>query len=258
LPTNLLLTDFSSATLKGVTDGTSWTTAKADLWGSATSLTGGDGFYQGQTSSAATATLSEEALTITATVAAGDYMGYMFNFGPKCSNAGTTQGLKFDILEGSTLGGAALKVQMQQKSDFPSTASPSSRPGDCMPDSADTQWSDCLSPSTSVVTAGQEPTVGPTELAWTAFSGGKPVDTVDNTQLMAIQWQFECPTASGSGGSGGGGAGGGGAGGGGAGGGGNGGGGAGGGGNGGGGAGGTGGSGSGCVISLTIDNVTFY
>ncbi len=241
LPANLLLTDFSAATFKGVTDGMSWTAAKADLWGSATSLTGGDGFYQGNAASAATATLNTETLTLTATVQAGDYMGYMFNFGPKCSNAGTTQGLKFDILEGSTLGGAALKVQMQQKSDFPSTASPSSRPGDCVPMSMDTQWSDCLSPGTSVVTAGQGPTVGATSLLWTAFSGGAPVATVDNTQLMAIQWQFECPASSGAGGAGGGGAGGGGNGGGGAGGGG-----AGGGGNGGGGAGG------GCTVAALV------
>jgi hypothetical protein len=272
-----LLTDFTAATFRGVADGAMWTAAKADVWGNpANSLTGGDGFYQGQMASAATATLSAETLTISATVQAGDYMGYMFNFGPKCSNAGTTQGLKFDILEGSTLGGATLKVQMQQKSDFPSTASPASRPGDCVPMSADTQWNDCLSPATTVVTGPTEPTVGTTQLAWTGFAGGKPVATVDNTQLMAIQWQFECPASSGSGGAGGGGgggAGGGGAGGGGAGGGGNGGGGAGGGGaggggaggggaggggNGGGGAGGTGGSGSGCVVSLKLDNISFY
>jgi hypothetical protein len=276
LPTTLLLTDFTAATFRGVADGAMWTAAKPDVWGNpANSLTGGDGFYQGMTSSAATATLSAEALTISATVAPGDYMGYMFNFGPKCSNAGTTQGLKFDILAGSTLGGATLKVQMQQKSDFPSTASPSSRPGDCVPTSMETQWSECLSPTTTVVSSGTEPTVGTTELPWTGFAGGQPVATVDNTQLMAIQWQFECPSSSGTGGSGGGGAGGtggggaggggaGGAGGGGAGGGGaggGGGGGAGGGGAGGGGAGGTGGSGgasSGCAVSLTIDNVSFY
>src|SRR6478735_3004124 len=48
LPANLLLTDFSPATIKGVSDGTSWNSAKTSFWGSSTSLTGGDAFYQGQ------------------------------------------------------------------------------------------------------------------------------------------------------------------------------------------------------------------
>ncbi len=68
LPGNLLLTDFSPATLMGVSDGASWTTSKQELWGSGTSLTGGDAFYQGKPGSAPTVTLHGEALTVTATI----------------------------------------------------------------------------------------------------------------------------------------------------------------------------------------------
>ncbi len=78
-------------------------------------------------------------------------MGYMFNFGPKCTNASATQGLKFDVLPGSTLGNATLKLQIQQRSDYPSTANPGTRPGDCVPTSVATQYNDCLSPATTLV-----------------------------------------------------------------------------------------------------------
>jgi len=215
LPPNQLLTDFSAATLKGVTDGATWTAGKGELWGSSTSLTGGDVFYQGKAASAGRATLHGETLTITASIEPGDYMGYMFNFGPKCTNASTTQGLKFDIGPSSLLGGATLKVQMQQRSDFPSTASPGTRPGDCVPTSMATQYSDCLSPTTVVTPSGSAVVSGTNSLPWTSFSGGVPVSALNNTELMAIQWQFECPPEGGSslvgsGGAGGGGAGGGG------------------------------------------------
>ena len=209
LPTNRLLTDFSPATLiPGVTEGSTWTAGKAELWGSAPStLTGGDVFYQGKSTSAAKATLSGQTLTVDATIEAGDYAGYMFNFKPACTNASTTQGLQFDVLAGSTLGNATLKVQMQQKSDYPSTANPGTRPGDCMPLSAASQYNDCLSPAMTVAGSGSVLGTGTTLLPWTSFGGGKPVLTVDSSQLMAIQWQFECPpdggTVSAAGGSGG-------------------------------------------------------
>lgn len=211
LPMSLLLTDFSPATFKAA-DNTSWKTSKADLWGSSMSLTGGDVFYQGKAESAPTVTVHGQTLTISASVAAGDYAGYMFNFKPACTNASMTTGLKFDVLSDSTVGNATLKVQMQQKSDYPSTANPGSRPGDCVPTSASTQYQECLSPATTVVSSGSTITPGTVELPWTNFGGGAPVPTVDNGQLMAIQWQFECPPGGGtvlaSGGSGGTGAGG--------------------------------------------------
>jgi collagen type I alpha len=197
LPTSLLLTDFSPATFKG-TDGSSWKAGKTDLWGSASSLTGGDIFYQGKAGSAPKATLHGQTLTISATIEAGDYAGYMFNFGPKCTNASGTQGLQFDVLPDSTLGNSTLKVQMQQRSDYPSTANPSSRPGDCVPTSMATQYNDCLSPALTVSSSGSTLTSGTVQLPWTNFGGGAPVYAVDSGQLMAIQWQFECPPGGGT------------------------------------------------------------
>jgi len=207
LPSNPLLTDFSPASFKA-TDGSSWTAGKADLWGSAPStLTGGDEFYQGKRESAAKVTLHGQSLTVSATIAAGDYAGYTFNFKPACTNASSTQGLQFDVLEGSTLGNATLKVQMQQKSDYSSTANPGTRPGDCSPTNVETPNNDCSSPVFTVASSGASLSTGMTQLAWTSFAGGKPVATVDSSQLMAIQWQFECPpdggTVSAAGGSGG-------------------------------------------------------
>jgi hypothetical protein len=198
LPNDLLLTDFGPTTLMGVADGASWDTGKASLWGRAISLQGGDVFYQGKAASAARATLHDQSLTVTATIEAGDYAGYMFNFAPACTNASTTQGLRFDVLSGSTLGNATLKVQMQQKSDYPSTANPGSRPGDCVPASVATQYGDCLSPSTTVSSSGSTLTAGTVELPWTTFGGGSPVSVLDSSQLMAIQWQFECPSNGGT------------------------------------------------------------
>ena len=198
LPTSLLLSDFSAATLKGVTDGQSWTTNKDTLWGGTDSLTGGDIFYQGTAASAPKVTLHAETLTISATIAAGDYMGYMFNFAPRCTDARVTQGLSFDVLGDSTLGSATLKVQMQERSDYPSTANPATRPGDCVPSSAANEWNDCLSPVTTVINSGSEPSGGTLQLPWSGFSGGSPMSTLDSTQLMAIQWQFECPPSGGT------------------------------------------------------------
>ena len=193
LPTSLLLTDFSPATLKGVVDGSSWSTSRVNLWGNASSLNGGDGFYQGTPASAPKVTLHDQTLTLSATIAAGDYVGYIFNFAPQCTNASVTQGLQFDVLPGSTLGNATLEVQMQQKSDYPSTANPSTRPGDCEPRSAATQYDDCFNPATTVASSGSTLNAGTTTLPWSSFGGGLPVSTLDNSQLMAIQWQFECP-----------------------------------------------------------------
>src|SRR6187402_553289 len=62
LPTSLLLTDFSPATLKGVVDGSSWSTSRVNLWGNASSLNGGDGFYQGTPASAPKVTLHDQTL----------------------------------------------------------------------------------------------------------------------------------------------------------------------------------------------------
>src|SRR6478609_7502500 len=198
LPANILHTDFSPATIKGVSDGTSCNSAKTSFWGSSTSLTGGDAFYQGQAASAPSVKLQGETLTITTSVAPGDYAGYMFNFGPACTNASATQGLKFDVLSGSTLGNATLKVQMQQKSDYPSTANPTGRPGDCVPSSMQSQYQDCLSPVNTVVSSGSTLSAGTVQLPWTTFADGKPVSNVDPGQLMAIQWQFECPSTGGA------------------------------------------------------------
>jgi len=122
----------------------------------------------------------------------------MFNFGPACTNASATTGLKFDVLPDSTLGNATLKVQMQQKSDYPSTANPTGRPGDCVPSSKESQYQDCLSPVTTVVSSGSTLTSGTVQLPWTTFADGKPVSNVDPGQLMAIQWQFECPSTGGA------------------------------------------------------------
>lgn len=191
IPGNPLLTDFSSDYLTGVMDGDSWDSGHDSLWGSSETLTGGDVFYTGGDSGGATltATLSSEELALDTSLPQGDYTGYMFSFGPACNDASGLDGMEFDI--SGSLGGATLKVQLQQVSNYPEGADPS-RPGSCTPESTETQWSDCLSPA-AVVAEGEDPS-GTISLAWSDFSGGAPVDEVLPSELMAIQWQFECPT----------------------------------------------------------------
>ena len=193
VPTNALMTDFSE-----FTTGTSTPTPTSSLsWGDPKkTLTGGTFTYQQNTSDAPTGTVTSGGLEITASIAAGDYNGIGFYFGPNCgSDACAYTGFSFTIL--GDMGGTDLDIQMQQVANYPI----SSNKGAC--DYADAgisdanKWNYCTNPHimlSTLLTTGLTTTAQTVQVPWTALTGGNPVSALDCHTLLGIQFQFDCGT----------------------------------------------------------------
>ncbi len=186
-----LMTDFSE-----ITAGTQATPASQNIaWGdSAKGLTGGTFLYQQDATDALTATVTNAALHITGSIAANHYAGFGFYFGPnQGSDASKYTGFAFSLA--GSLGNSAVDVQMQMTDDYPLN---SNNKGKCDYITADAgQWVYCKNPHASLtallpsVTA----TAQTAQIPWTSLAGGNPVSAVDPTQLLGIQFQFNCGSA---------------------------------------------------------------
>jgi len=199
VPTNALMTDFST----DVPDGTVVNTAKPSFsWGT-NGLTGGTYVY-GQTSTdAPTGTVTGGALNITAAIAASDYSGFLFYFGPDCGSDGSAYtGFKFDIY--GTMPGIQLDIQVQMTPDYPLK---DSNKGTCDYVAAgytsDTKWNYCTNPHVHFedvpgVVDLSATTAQTVMVPWSILTGGNPVLALDPTQLLGIQLQFNCDTTASS------------------------------------------------------------
>jgi hypothetical protein len=189
---NALMTDFSE-----VPDGTVANLANPKFsWGT-NGLTGGTFTYQQNDPDAPTGTVTGGALHITAALAASEYAGFGFYFGPNSgSDASAYAGFKFDI--SGTMPGIQLDIQVQMSPDYPI----SSNKGTC--DFASqgyddtTKWNYCTNPHVHFENvpgvADLSTTAQTVTVPWSVLVGGTPVDAIDPTQLLGIQLQFNCDT----------------------------------------------------------------
>jgi hypothetical protein len=174
-----------------------WATynVSSGAWGDSAvgDLTGGTSKYTGKMVDPITVELAGSALHVTATIppytpdVADDpenYAGLVFWFGP-CINASAYGGVTFDV--GGTMGGAALRLQVQTSLNYPSE--PQNSKGQCIFMDCTSKWSECKGPDTLVVV----PEVGePAMLPWANFTTGSPNDGVTPEGLVGLQFQLEC------------------------------------------------------------------
>jgi len=164
-------------------------------WGNSSvgDLTGGTSKYNGRDVMPINVAVDCGELHITATIPrytpditddAENYAGLVFWFGP-CINASSFGGLNFKV--GGSMGGAALKLQVQTAENYP--ADPPNSKGACIFSDCAARWSECKGPDTTVVVPAAGETVS---LDWSAFTAGSPNADVDPAGLVGLQFQLEC------------------------------------------------------------------
>jgi hypothetical protein len=164
-------------------------------WGNSSvgDLTGGTSKYNGRDVMPINVELVGTDLHITATIPpytpdvaddAENYAGLVFWFGP-CIDASTYGGLEFTV--GGSMGGAALKLQVQTSENYP--ADPANSKGECIFTDCATQWSECKGPD-AIVPVPEK--TGPVAMEWAAFAAGSPNTGVNPDGLVGLQFQLEC------------------------------------------------------------------
>jgi hypothetical protein len=158
-------------------------------WGLAANgdLTGGTFTYKGPEALSGSITINpivdttEGNLHLTASVPGGGYAGFGFWFGP-CVSAAAFTGITFTI--GGTLGGGSAEFQLQTSKDYPIDTI--NAKGECTG-----SWSQGCASNKSAVSVPA--TATPVTLLWTVLTGGQPEATVDPSEILGVQWQFNCP-----------------------------------------------------------------
>jgi hypothetical protein len=184
-PASGVMIDFTTYTVSGT-------------WGSAAQaqLTGGTSLYSGAPeadlvqrlpmSNSLPVGADPSAVRLQATVPVGSYTGVVFWFGP-CVNASQFGGLAFDAT--GDLAGATMQVKVQISPNYP--VDTANTKGKCQYQSTDTQFSDCVQPFLNVT----DLTPATFSYPWAAFTGGVPRPDVDPSQLLGLEFQFQCPAA---------------------------------------------------------------
>lgn len=153
-------------------------------WGDSQSLTGGCFAYDGDmddTVDILSSTLADESLNVTGDVVA--YAGFGFWFGP-CVDASQYSGITFTV--GGNLGDNQLQFQVQTSRNYP--VDDSNTKGECSG-----SWGSGCDNNNFTYTEdmiGEEPIA--IDVMWADLTGGDPVDPLDPTELLGIQWQFNC------------------------------------------------------------------
>ena len=168
-----------SAPSEAITDFSSWTTD--GNWGTNTTLTGGSFTYP--ENSSLTLAVDAEVLSVTGTVAATEYAGFGLWFGP-CTDASAYSGVTFTI--GGDSGQSQVVLQLQTSQNYPIDTE--NDKGEC-----EGSWSDGCASNQLVLEVPASP--GTIEVLWDELSGGVPIEGVDPTELLGIQWQFSCGDA---------------------------------------------------------------
>lgn len=174
VPPNGNITDFSPDTYQSNGE-----------WGDSESLTGGTFDYQDGDNPGLDRAVVEEAWNITGTLTAGTYAGAGFWFGP-CSDASAFTGVAFTI-HGTVPEEFELEVQIQTSRNYP--ISETDMKGECEGD-----WgSPCNSNTVNNIPVTDTATT--ITIAWDEATDGAPIDGLDPTELLGIQWHFNCGDA---------------------------------------------------------------
>ncbi|MBN1606379.1 MAG: hypothetical protein JW940_07080 [Polyangiaceae bacterium] len=179
-PTDGVITDFSEFE----TD-IRWTTGN-ELWGDS-DLSGKTFLYPSSIEVTAAITAGGS-LELSSSVPFGNFVGFVLAFNASY-DASRFAGLSFTV--GGNLAPAALDVSLRTSHTTPI----GSTCGECEYTSEATMWSDCMLNTKTLTDITTSP--GTVQFAWSDFTGGKPFSPVDPTELVGIQLQFWCGTASG-------------------------------------------------------------
>ena len=176
-----LITDFSEFPAN-----TSFSTAQA--WGG-TSILNGTTFIYGTSGVTLTATTTTDGkLRLQVALPSNDFVGFGLSFSI-CGNASAFTGISASI--GGTLGNATLVWQIQTDNDTPINTSTGK--GRCAYPSG-TMWNDCGYNSYTFASGSVPSTPTTFNEAWSQFTGGKPVTTIEANEIIGTQWQLECRT----------------------------------------------------------------
>lgn len=164
---------------ENITDFAAWT--GGDWQVDDMSLSGGSFTYNGDgTTVTATHDAAEENMHIEATVA--NYAGFGLWFGP-CTDASAYEGIQFTI-SGAVGDSGSLDFQVQTSRNYP--ISTNDMKGECEGDFS----SGCSFNTASAIEVTDTPET--VQIPWADLTGGEPIATLDPTELLGIQWQFNC------------------------------------------------------------------
>ncbi len=161
-----------------INDFSTWSSGN---FGDSSTLTGGTFYYDGDGDDSVQALsidVTDEVGTVSGEITA-DYAGFGFWLA-SCIDASSYDGIQFDI--GGEPDGASIEFQVQTSRNYP--IDDSSSKGECEGD-----WSDCVSNQVSVEITTEVTTV---QVPWTDLTGGMPIDTMDPTEILGLQWQVNC------------------------------------------------------------------
>ncbi len=153
------------------------------MWGTPKALNGGQFFYQDTPEQKLTATVKDGALTLSGTVTT--YAGWGLYFGP-CSDASRFTGVS--MLLGGTIGEMGeLEVQAQTSKNTP--IDKANKRGECVGD-----FTTCTYNKLAGVPVPATPM--PLRVPFVSLVGGQPVTPFDPTEMLGLQWQFNCDPTS--------------------------------------------------------------
>jgi hypothetical protein len=151
-------------------------------WGDSTCCLTGGSFTYGETGDELSLDVAAEVLNVTGTVGANGYAGFGFWFGP-CTDASAYSGVTFNI--GGSSGETQIIFQVQTSRNYPIDDANSK--GECVG-----SWGDpCASNEVEITVPDGG---GVVQVAWAELTGGLP-EAIDATELLGIQWQFNCGDA---------------------------------------------------------------
>ena len=163
-----------------ITDFSNWSSGN---WGDDTTLTGGSFYYDSDSTDGVdmlVATVTDGALGITGDVVS--YAGFGLWFGP-CLDASQFDGIEFTI--SGDFGESGLEFQVQTSRNYPIDTANSK--GACAG-----EWSNGCVSNTFSPTIESSETPTKLQIAWADLTGGDPIAPIDPTELLGLQWQFNC------------------------------------------------------------------
>jgi hypothetical protein len=152
-------------------------------WGDPGTTLNGGSYKYGAAGYSLQMVVQSAVLTVTGTVPADGYAGFGLWFAP-CVDASAYRGLSFRI--GGDAGGTLVVLQVQTSKNYP-TAEEDDR-GECTG-----TWDDGCANNEVVIDVPATPAT--VEVEWGELSGGEPEDTVTASELLGLQWQFNCGEA---------------------------------------------------------------
>jgi hypothetical protein len=178
-----------------ISDFTQW---EDGVWGypGVGDLTGGQSLYQSDNSAVFTPSvdlsLPNPFLRLQASDQPGGYSGYVMWF-DYCADASRYQGIRFKIR--GNLGGATLQFQVQTSTNYPIDGR--NQKGECVGGwGSSTCNNNYVTVTMSTVTDDAGTSDWTTaEYTWDKFTGGFPIDHLDPSNILGLQWQANCPTS---------------------------------------------------------------